>query len=60
MARRTAAAASSPAMSVDLRTLLIALTINLITMAIALPAVLGRVSAPARHAQWAAALQAAG
>lgn len=46
--------------AVDLRTLLIALTINLITMAVALPMVMGRVSAPARRAQEGAALQAAG
>ena len=37
-------------------TLLIALTINLITMAVALPLVMGRVSAPARRAQEGAAL----
>jgi diguanylate cyclase (GGDEF)-like protein len=47
-------------MLVDLRTLLIALTINLITMAVALPLVMGRVSAPARRAQEGAGLQAAG
>ena len=47
-------------MPIDLRTLLIALTINLLTMAVALPLVMGRVSAPARRAQEGAALQAAG
>jgi diguanylate cyclase len=48
------------AMPIDLRTLLIALTINLITMAVTLPMVMGRVSAPARRAQEGAALQALG
>ena len=47
-------------MPIDLRTLLVALMINLITIAIALPAVMGRVNAPARRAQWSAALQAMG
>ena len=47
-------------MTVDIRTLLIALMINLVTIALALPAVMGRVNVPARHAQWAAALQAGG
>jgi diguanylate cyclase (GGDEF)-like protein len=47
-------------MTVDIRTLLIALMINLITIALALPAVMGRVNAPARRAQWSAVLQAAG
>ncbi len=47
-------------MPIDLRTLLIALTINLLTMAVALPLVMGRESAPARRAQEGAALQAAG
>ena len=48
------------AMTVDIRTLLIALMINLVTIALALPAVMGRVHVPARRAQWAAALQASG
>lgn len=47
-------------MPIDLRTLLIALTINLITMAVALPGVMGRVSAPARRAQEGVVLQALG
>ncbi len=47
-------------MPIDLRTLLVALMINLITIAVALPAVMGRVNVPARRAQFAAGLQAAG
>ncbi len=47
-------------MPIDLRTLLIALAINLLTMAVSLPLVMGRISAPARRAQEGAALQAAG
>jgi diguanylate cyclase (GGDEF)-like protein len=45
---------------VDLRTLLIALTINLVTIAVVLPAVMGRVDGAARRAQGSAALQALG
>jgi len=47
-------------MLIDIRTLFVALMINLITMAMALPAVMGRVDAPARRAQAATALQALG
>jgi len=47
-------------MPIDIRTLFVALMINLITMAVALPAVMGRVDAPARRAQAATALQALG
>ena len=44
----------------DIASLLCALMVNLVTMAVALPAVMGRVSPPARHAQLSVALQAAG
>lgn len=47
-------------MLIDIRTLFVALMINLITMAVALPAVMGRVDAPARRAQAATGLQALG
>jgi len=47
-------------MTLDIGSLLCALMINLITIAVALPAVMVRVNAAARHAQWAMALQAAG
>ena len=47
-------------MPIDIRSLFVALMINLITMAVALPAVMGRVDAPARRAQAATALQALG
>ena len=47
-------------MPLDIHSLLCALMINLITIAVALPAVMGRVNAAARHAQLAMVLQAAG
>jgi len=47
-------------MALDINSLLCALMINLITIAIALPAVMGRVNAAARRAQWSMTLQAAG
>lgn len=47
-------------MPLDLRSLYIALVINLLTAAVALPAVMGRVGGAARRAQWACALQASG
>ena len=47
-------------MTLDINSLLCALMINVITIAVALPAVMGRVNAPARRAQWAMAVQAAG
>lgn len=47
-------------MSVDIRSLFVALMINLITIAVALPAVMGRVGVPARRAQGATVLQALG
>ena len=47
-------------MHIDIASLLLAMTIALVTMALALPAVMGRVDAPARRAQIGVALQAAG
>ena len=47
-------------MTLDINSLLCAMMCNLIASAVALPAVMGRVSVPARHAQRAMALQAAG
>jgi len=47
-------------MPIDIATLLCALMINQITMAVALPAVMGQVSRPARLAQVVVLLQAAG
>jgi diguanylate cyclase (GGDEF)-like protein len=47
-------------MTLDIRSVLCALMINLVTIAVALPLVMGRVNAAARWAQWAMALQAAG
>jgi diguanylate cyclase (GGDEF)-like protein len=44
----------------DIASLLLAVTINLVTMAIALPAVMGQVNSAARRAQVAALLQAIG
>src|SRR6185295_5063335 len=38
-------------MHLDIRTLLVAMTVCMVTMAVALPAVMGRVNAPARRAQ---------
>ena len=50
-----------PFMSVDIASLLCALMISLVTMAVALPAVMGQVGAPARRAQYGVLLlQAAG
>jgi len=47
-------------MTLDVGSLLIALTVNMVTIAVALPAVMGRVNAPARRVQIAAIAQAAG
>jgi diguanylate cyclase (GGDEF)-like protein len=47
-------------MPTDIASLLFAVTINLVTMAVALPAVMGRVNSAARRAQGAVALQALG
>ena len=44
----------------DIAFLMCALLVNLATMALALPAVMGKVSVPARHAQVGLALQASG
>ena len=44
-------------MHLDIATLLFAMTVCMVTMAIALPAVMGRVSAPARRAQAGVVLQ---
>ena len=44
----------------DIASLLLALTVNMLTVAVALKAVMGRVNLAARRAQWGAALQAAG
>jgi diguanylate cyclase (GGDEF)-like protein len=47
-------------MPLDINSLLCVLMINLITIAVALPAVMGKVNMAARHAHWAVALQAGG
>jgi diguanylate cyclase len=47
-------------MSIDIASLLCALMISLVTMAVALPAVMGQVGAPARRAQYGVMLQAVG
>ncbi|MEP7101747.1 MAG: GGDEF domain-containing protein, partial [Burkholderiales bacterium] len=47
-------------MPIDIASLLLALMINQITMAVALPAVMGQVSRPARLAQFVVLLQASG
>lgn len=47
-------------MQIDVSSLLIAMTLNLLTMAIALPYFMGQVDRPARRAQVGVALQAAG
>jgi diguanylate cyclase (GGDEF)-like protein len=47
-------------MQIDVSTLLIAMTLNLLTMAVALPYFMGQVDRPARRAQAGVALQAAG
>ena len=47
-------------MPLDIASLLCALMISLVTMAVALPAVMGEVNAPARRAQYGVLLQAAG
>ena len=44
----------------DIASLLLAMTIAMVTMAVALPAVMGAVNAPARRAQFGIGLQAAG
>jgi len=46
-------------MTFDIHSLLVALMINLITIAVALPAVMGKVNAAARQAQWSMGMQAA-
>lgn len=47
-------------MPIDIASLLLAVTIDLVTMAVALPAVMGRVNSAARRAQAGVALQAVG
>jgi len=47
-------------MHIDIGSLLFAMTVGLVTMAVALPAVMGRVNAPARRAQIGVMLQASG
>jgi diguanylate cyclase (GGDEF)-like protein len=47
-------------MHLDIASLLFAVTVTMVTMAISLPAVMGHVNAPARRAQLGVALQAAG
>jgi len=47
-------------MPIDIASLLLAVTISLVTMAVALPAVMGQVNSAARRAQTAVALQALG
>ena len=47
-------------MHIDISSLLIAMTVCMMTMAVALPAVMGQVNEPARHAQMGVLLQAAG
>ena len=47
-------------MPIDIASLLLAMTIAMVTIAIALPAVMGEVNAPARRAQIGVMLQAAG
>jgi diguanylate cyclase (GGDEF)-like protein len=47
-------------MHIDIGSLLLAMTIGMVTMAVALPAVMGQVNAPARRAQIGVTLQASG
>jgi diguanylate cyclase (GGDEF)-like protein len=47
-------------MHIDIGSLLLAMTVGLVTMAVALPAVMGQVNAPARRAQIGVMLQASG
>ena len=47
-------------MHIDIATLLFAMTVCMVTMAIALPAVMGQVNAPARRAQAGVLLQGSG
>ena len=47
-------------MHLDIRTLLFAMTVCMVTMAVALPAVMGRVNAPARRAQAGVVVQGVG
>ena len=47
-------------MHIDIGSLLLAMTIGMVTMAVALPAVMGKVNAPARRAQIGVTLQASG
>ena len=47
-------------MHIDIASLLIAMTVCMVTMAVALPAVMGQVNEPARRAQAGVTLQAAG
>ena len=47
-------------MPLDIRTLLFAMTVCMVTMAVALPAVMGRVDAPARRAQAGVVVQGIG
>ena len=47
-------------MHIDIATLLVAMTVSMVTMAITLPAVMGQVNAPARRAQAGVLLQGGG
>ena len=47
-------------MHIDIATLLVAMTVSMVTMAITLPAVMGQVNAPARRAQAGVLLQGSG
>jgi len=47
-------------MPIDIASLLLAMTVAMLTIAVALPAVMGEVDAPARRAQIGVMLQAAG
>jgi len=47
-------------MHIDVSTLLIAMTLNMLTMAVALPYFMGQVNRPARRAQAGIVLQTAG
>ena len=57
---RNRAALVHPSMPIDIASLLLAVTINLVTMAATLPAVMGPVNSAARRAQAGVALQALG
>jgi diguanylate cyclase (GGDEF)-like protein len=53
-------AATLPPMHIDIASLLLAMTVSMVTMAVALPLVMGQVNVPARRAQIAVVLQASG